>query len=152
MLSHFLQTNKQLSRNLAQFQVMLSPKVRWAHLQIVLHVFKSLSWRFCDWGYLSLNHCKKLSSSCLLVTAFTPSLPEQGAAACPYVIATWLGANPGDGPQLPPCPSPFLCLISLLETVCSSPEKVQSSTELLLGAVIVGGSGVSKEGVDEVKD
>lgn len=152
-LSHFPKTKKQLWSSLAHFQGTSSPKLRWAGLQTVLRVFKSLSWRLCDWGYLLLNHCKKkLSGSCLLVSAFTPSLPEQGSAACPSDITIGLGASSGDGPQLPPCPSPFLCLLSLLKTVCCPPEKKQSNIELLLGAVMVGGSGVSKEGVDEVKD
>lgn len=58
-LSHFLQTKKQSSRSLAHFQGTSSPKVRRAALQTVLHVFNSLSWRLCDWGYVLLNHHKK---------------------------------------------------------------------------------------------
>lgn len=100
-LSHFLQTKKQSSRSLAHFQGTSSPKVRRAGLQTVLHVFNSLSWRLCDWGYVLLNHHKKkLPSSCLSVSAFTPSLPEQGAAACPSVIAT------GGGHSSLPAPLP----------------------------------------------
>jgi len=113
---------------------MSSPKVRLAGLRAGLHVFKSLSWRLCDRGSYLLNHCKnKLPGSCLLVSAFTPSLPEQGGAACPSVIAVGLEASPGKGSWLPPCPSLFLYLLSLLKTVCSPPEKKEEQHRVITG-------------------
>lgn len=146
-LSHFLQTKKQSSRSLAHFQGTSSPKVRRAALQTVLHVFNSLSWRLCDWGYVLLNHHKKkITKQLPFGLCLHPISPRARGCCLPLPHSHW------GWPQLPPHPSPFFCLFSLLKTVRFLPEKKGSSTELLVGAVTVGGSGVSQEGADELKD
>lgn len=106
---------KRLSRSLAHFQGTSSTKVRRTDLEIVLHVFKSLSWTLCDWGYILLNHCKKNPYQAAAFWCLPSSHLSQSKSVCclPLCHSHWAGSKSWGW-----APSPSLLLFLTLTPFC----------------------------------